>query len=112
MEEERTFITPGVEKRQHRRARLVTEIRCESLGRQEMLLSRDISVGGIFVSTAEPFPNDSEVALVLRLEDAGPLLNCRGRVAYAVKGLGMGIQFSELSEETRGAIEKFVDETA
>jgi PilZ domain len=103
---------PGIEKREHRRARLVTQVRCEALGREEMLLSRDVSVGGVFVSSKEPFPLDSEIALALQLKAGGQSLSAQGKVVYSLKGLGMGIQFVDLSEENRTTLQKFVDEAA
>jgi hypothetical protein len=105
------YVRPEIEQRQHRRAVLVTQVRCESLGRDDLLLSRDISAGGVFVSAKDPFPNDCEVGLALRLHSRGPLITCQGRVVYSLKGLGMGIQFHDLSEETREALAKFVEES-
>lgn len=103
---------PGIEKREHRRARLVTQVRCEALGREEMLLTRDVSVGGVFVSTKEPFPTDSEIAITLQLAAGGPSISASGKVVYSLKNLGMGIQFSELSDDNRATLQKFVDESA
>jgi uncharacterized protein (TIGR02266 family) len=103
---------PGIEKREHRRARLVTQVRCEALGREEMLLTRDVSVGGLFVSTKDPFPMGSEIAVALQLASGAKPLSTRGKVVYSLKGLGMGIQFAELSEDARVTLQKFVDEAA
>lgn len=110
MEQEgQDYVSPEIEKRQHRRAKLVTQLRCEALGQEELLVSRDISVGGMFVTAKEPFPQDSEVVLGFRLTSRDPLIACRGKVVYAIRGLGMGIMFLDLSEDTRQAIQKFVD---
>jgi PilZ domain len=111
-EETQQLMRPGIEKREHRRARLVTQVRCEALGREEMLLTRDVSVGGVFVSAKEPFPMDSEIALALQLATGGTSISASGKVVYSLKGLGMGIQFSDLSDENRTLLQKFVDESA
>jgi PilZ domain len=103
---------PGIEKREHRRARLVTQIRCEALGREEMLLTRDVSVGGVFISAKEPFPMGSDIALELQLASGGEALSARGKVVYSLKGLGMGIQFTDVSAEILATLQKFVDEAA
>lgn len=102
---------PGIEKREHRRARLVTQVRCEALGREEMLLTRDVSVGGVFISAKDPFPMGSEIALTLQLATGGSSLAASGKVVYSLRGLGMGIQFSALSDENRSVLQKFVDES-
>lgn len=103
---------PGIDKREHRRARLVAQVRCEAMGREEILLTRDVSVGGLFISSKEPFPMGSEIALALQLAAGGKALSTRGKVVYSLRGLGMGIQFTDLTEESRAALQKFVDEAA
>ena len=110
-EEGREYITPGIDKRLHRRAKLITEVRCETLGREEILVTRDVSVGGLFISSKNPFPADSEVTLSLRLGPKDPTISYRGKVAYAVQGVGIGVQFVDLSEESLQALQKFVDES-
>jgi hypothetical protein len=111
-EEKQQLQRSGIERRQHRRARRVTQVRCEALGREEMLLTRDISVGGLFVSTKDPFPMGSDIGVALQLITGGESLAAQGRVVYALKGLGMGIQFADLSDDARVTLEKFVDEAA
>jgi hypothetical protein len=106
------LMRPGIDKREHRRARLVTQVRCEALGREEMLLTRDVSVGGVFVSAKDPFPMGSEIALNLQLAAGGNSLAATGKVVYSLLGLGMGIQFTSLTDEHRAALQKFVDESA
>ena len=110
-EQGREHITPEIEKRQHRRVKLLTQVRCETLGREALLLTRDVSAGGVFISTPNPFPANSEVALSFRLGPDDPLLSCRGKVVHAVRGVGMGIQFIESAADARLALQKFVDES-
>ena len=111
-EETQELKRPGIEKREHRRARLVTQVRCEALGREEMLLTRDVSVGGVFVSAKNPFPTGSDIVLSLQLATGGNSLSASGKVVYSLNGLGMGIQFNEITDEHRSALQNFVDEAA
>lgn len=111
-EETQQLTKPGIEKREHRRARLVTQVRCEALGREEMLLTRDVSVGGVFVSAKDPFPIGSDITLSLQLATGGKSLAAAGKVVYSLKGLGMGIQFTDISDEHRSTLQNFVDEAA
>jgi hypothetical protein len=108
-EDTREFATPNIDKREHRRAKLITQVRCEALGREAVLLTRDVSVGGMFVNARDPFPRDSVVTLAFRLDPLAPLFTCHGTVAYAINGLGMGVKFNDPSEEIRQALQKFVD---
>src|SRR5947207_4699849 len=110
-DEGRTFVTPDIDKRLHRRAKLVTQIRCEALGCEEVHVTRDVSVGGLFVSSKNPFPQDSVVSVSFHLRPSQPAISCRGKVVYSLKGLGMGVQFTDLNDLARAALEKFVDES-
>ena len=105
------FITPEIEKRRHRRAKLVTEVKCDALGRDEILLTRDVSVGGTFVTTNTPLPLNSIVGLSFSVGTGAPAICCTGKVVYSKQGMGMGIEFAELKEEDLAALQKFVDES-
>jgi len=110
--EERQFVTPEIGKRRHRRARLVTAVKCDALGRDEILLTRDVSAGGVFVTTNTPLPLDSKVGLAFSLGTGTPAISCTGKVVYSKQGLGMGIEFVGLNEATALALQKFVDESS
>ena len=109
-EQSQEFTTPGIDKRQHRRVRLITQVKCEAVKREELLVTRDVSLGGLFLNTKTPLPLDSVVALAFSLASGVPPISCLGKVVYSMQGLGMGIEFAGLSEESRHALEKFVDE--
>jgi hypothetical protein len=109
--QQREFVTPEIEKRRHRRAKLVTEVKCDALSRDEFLVTRDISAGGLFVITKTPLPLGSLVGLSFSLGTGAPPMTCHGKVVYSQQGLGMGIQFDELSYENLRALEKFIDES-
>ena len=109
-EEEHAYVTPEIEKRKYRRAALVTQIQCESQGTEQIYITRDISVGGLFVKTDAPLPQSSDVQLRFQLTPTGSAITTRGRIAYGVRGLGMGVELAELTAEHREAIQKFVDE--
>ena len=108
--EGREYITPEIEKRQHRRAKLLTHVQCAALGRAEFMLTRDVSVGGMFVTAKDPFPKDSEVALSFSLRAGDPPISSQGKVVYSMRDVGMGIAFVDLSGASLEALQKFVDE--
>ena len=109
--EGREYITPEIERRQYRRVNLVTQIRCEALSREELLVTRDVGVGGLFINSKKVLPLGSEVSLSFRLQPNDPLISCRGKVVCSKGDLGMGIQFLDLGEESRQLLQKFVDES-
>ena len=101
-----------VERRQYRRVKVVTQIHCEALERNEILVTRDVCRGGMFINVKFPLPIDSDVSLIFRLYPTEPAVSCRARVMFSRVGLGMGIQFLDLSREARQALQKFVEEVA
>ncbi len=102
--------SPEIEKRKYRRAKLITQVKCGALGRESVMVTRDISLGGMFVNDPEPFPPKSVVNLAFRLSPTAPLLTCSGKVAYTISGVGMGIMFTEMGGDARQALKEFVDE--
>jgi len=98
------------DKRKFRRAKLVTQVKCEAVGREDIAVARDVSAGGMFLNDPNPFPKNSVVSLAFRLSPTDPLLNCQGEVVYSLKGVGMGIMFTQVSEEIRQVLDKFVNE--
>jgi c-di-GMP-binding flagellar brake protein YcgR len=101
-----------VEKRQYRRAKLIAQVQCVALNRESLTVTRDVSVGGMFLNERDPFPAHSIVNLSFCLKPGGAQMTCRGEVAYAIKGVGMGVRFRDLPEDVRAAIEQFVAEAS
>ena len=106
------LIKAEVERRQYRRVKLVTQVQCEALERNEVMVTRDVSVGGMFINARFPFPKDSELSLTFRFHPAEPAITCRAKVMFSNPGVGMGIQFLGPSAETCQMLQKFVDEVA
>jgi c-di-GMP-binding flagellar brake protein YcgR len=109
--EEVQLVTPQVERRQYRRVKLVTQVQCAALERDEVMLTRDVSVGGMFINTRAPIPIDSELSLTFRLSPVEPAIMCHGKVVFSRAGQGMGIQFVDLNAEAIQRLQKFVDES-
>ena len=110
--EDPQLIKAEVERRQYRRVKLVTQVHCEALERNEIMVTRDVSVGGMFINARFPLPIDSELSLTFRLYPTEPAITCRAKVMFSRVGLGMGIQFLDLSAEAHQMLQKFVDEVA
>jgi c-di-GMP-binding flagellar brake protein YcgR len=101
-----------MERRQYRRVKLVAQVHCDSLDRHEIMVTRDVSVGGMFIMARFPIPIDSELSLIFRLYPADPAITCRAIVMFSRVGLGMGVQFVDLDAEAHEKLQKFVDEVA
>lgn len=93
-------------RRRHPRTRFVTQIGYEDgtfLG-----ASRDISVGGMFIETKQPFPEGAVFNLQFELGDGGAAIQVEAVVRYAIRNLCMGIEFVNLTPQDRTRIEAYV----
>jgi PilZ domain-containing protein len=66
----------------------------------------DISPRGIFINTPQPFPEGAVLEVQFRLTRTNVVVKARGEVRYCLPGVGIGVEFVEISPEARGAIEK------
>ena len=93
-----------IERRRYPRAHPATEVHCELLGNEELFTIRDLSAGGAFIETPQPLPAASEVTVSVHLRPQDPLVTCSGRVVYSLDGVGMGIEFFDVSGELGRAV--------
>lgn len=79
------------------------------------LCTRDISKGGMFVTTDSPPPMRSKVTVRLQLPHDAGVLEATGEVVHVMGGgnvgpvLGFGLQFDELSDRRRAMLDRLVD---
>jgi type IV pilus assembly protein PilZ len=85
----------------------------ESYGELRQCLMTNISRGGVFVATQKPLPMGTPFLLRIEIADSDELLELRGEVATVNTGAdmqseeeGMGIRFSNLSEEQQAQVQK------
>jgi DNA-binding response OmpR family regulator len=67
----------------------------------------DLSLGGCYVETESPFPQNS--AIDLCLADTGMEIHTAGLVRVMHPGYGMGIEFSAVSPEQRRDVGQFIE---
>ena len=108
--EDPQIIKVEVERRQHRRVKLMAQVHCEALERKEIMVTRDVSIGGMFINAKFPLPMDSELSLTFRPYPTEPAIACRAKVMFSRLGMGMGIQFVDLSADALPMLRKFIDE--
>ena len=79
----------------------------------------NISKGGVFIETKEPFPVSSEIDLALELPESQSTIHAQGRVAWTYdikKGgplvvvHGMGIKFTDIKPDEIKALETYIEE--
>jgi hypothetical protein len=66
----------------------------------------DISPHGIFINTPLSFPEGAVLSIEFRLTRSNIKLKIRGEVRYCLPGVGIGVEFINISSEARRAIEE------
>ena len=106
------LIKAEIERRRYRRAKVAAQVHCEALERKEVMVTRHVSIGGMFIDAKFPLPIESELTVTFRLDPTGPPVTCNAKVMFSRVNTGMGIQFVDLTAEARQLIQEFVDEVA
>jgi len=70
--------------------------------------TRDISRGGICIQTMDPLPAGTPLSLTMRLPGSGAEISAPGRIIWADRRLGMGVQFERLAAEHQGQVDHFI----
>ena len=66
----------------------------------------DISPRGIFINTPRPFPEGAVLRIEFRFSRTDVLVKARAEVRYCLPGVGVGVEFVEISPEAQRAIEE------
>lgn len=76
-------------------------------GEREDIVTRppDISTRGMFINTSRVFPEGAVLNVRFTLAISGEEVHARGEVRYCLPGVGVGVEFIEISEEAVRAIE-------
>ncbi|HXW56314.1 MAG TPA: PilZ domain-containing protein [Candidatus Cybelea sp.] len=94
-----------------RRISTVRELSVIYEGRSEEIALRppDISARGMFINTRHHFPEGAVLNVQFRLGQTGTEVTTRAEVRYCLPGVGVGIEFVNISEQALEAIEKEVN---
>ncbi len=84
----------------------------------ELLYSTNISEGGLFLETVNPFPAGTKLLLRFNLPNSDKIIEVVGEVVYKVEEIfdieewdlpGMGIRFMAVNPEDAALIRKFIE---
>jgi len=108
-----------IERRQYPRAPLRVRASCIEGERIYHKYTLNISEGGIFIETDEPFPPATELEMIIPLPLPEPSITVKGMVVRIVRKEeaeesqppGMGIRFLNLKPEDAGKIRKYIEST-
>ena len=92
------------ERRQFDRSRLIVDVYFDGGEATGVASTRDLSLGGIYLSTKANIPIGS--TLTLRIPVGVQRAVIKGDVVYSNPGQGVGVRFHRLSEEARAVMER------
>lgn len=83
-------------------------------GYSESIITRppDISTRGMFINTNRVFPEGAVLNVQFSLAVSGVEIRSRAEVRYCLAGVGVGVEFVEISPESVDAIQKEIERTA
>lgn len=101
------------DRREHQRAplRLLVQFRFHSFEDFLEEYSGNISAGGVFIETEEPYEEGAVIFLQFKLEDGETLIEGMGRVVRVLEPegenakSGMGVEFLSFDDQTRALID-------
>lgn len=76
----------------------------EGYGDEVPLQTADFSAQGMFVHTSAEFPEGAVIVMKFRLGRSNVEVKTRCEVRYCLPGVGIGVEFIEISEEDRQSI--------
>lgn len=92
------------ERRGSDRKKLIVDVKFDGGDATGIANTRDIGVGGLYMTTNEDFETGDEVSLTMTL--AGDDFNVQGVITYLDAGQGVGIRFKDLSEKHQSQLNK------
>jgi len=95
-------ISPD-ERRKFDRSRLIVDVHFDGADSTGVASTKDISPGGLYLTTQEKIPVGTTLALRIPLGDKYVVVNAE--VVYSNPGAGVGVKFRDLSDESRALIE-------
>jgi hypothetical protein len=92
------------ERRQFDRSRLIVDVHFDGADSIGVASTKDISLGGLYMSTQAHIPKGATLTLRIPLGDGSAVL--KGDVVYSNPGHGVGVRFHRMSDEARALMER------
>ena len=92
------------DRRRYDRSRLIVDVHFDGAESTGVASTKDISPGGLYMSTQTRIPVGAMLAL--RIPLANDHVIVKGEVVYSNPGEGVGVKFHELPDDTRRALER------
>ena len=104
IDEDRDEESTADERRHYDRSRLIVDVSFDGGDATGVASTKDISLGGLYMSTQTEIPTGKTLAL--RLDLGGQQVIVKGDVVYSNPGHGVGVRFHRLGEDVRLLMER------
>ncbi len=86
----------------------IRQIAVQYEGTEERIISRvpDVSTTGMFINTSRAYVEGAVLNLSFSLALSGVEVQARGEVRYSLPGVGVGVQFVDITENAIHSIER------
>jgi len=102
-------VRGGQERRAHPRFKSVNSVEIYSDKQNAPIRARtgDLSLGGCFIEMPNPLPKGTDIKAALWVRDSK--LWVRARVITSTPGYGIGVQFTEISDQEKNQLKQFFE---
>ena len=90
------------ERRRYDRARVIVDVFFDGHDSTGVASTKDISLGGLYMNTKADVPEGGR--LMVRIPFGERQLVCTAEVVYRNPGLGLGVRFLDLSDDSRAML--------
>jgi hypothetical protein len=92
------------ERRAHDRSRLILDVFFDGEDITGVVSTKDISAGGLYMNTQAAIPQGAILIVRIPFRPDATVV-CRAEVIYSEPGRGLGLRFTDLSDEGRAVLE-------
>jgi PilZ domain len=93
------------ERRSHDRTRLIVDVHFNGQDATGVASTKDISLGGFYMNTKADIAQGEELMVRIPIAVNKDIV-CNAEVVYTNPGLGLGVRFTDLSDEARLILEQ------
>jgi hypothetical protein len=99
------------DRRAHPRFKTVNSVEIHSEGQQGPIRARtaDLSIGGCYIEMPNPIPKGTQIKIGIWVNDVK--LWTEGRVVTSTPGFGIGVQFTQITEDDQRQLQQFLEST-
>jgi len=102
-----TDARAAAERRTSDRKKLIVDVRFDGGDGTGIANTRDIGVGGLYMTTTAPLGMGTPVMMTLSLGER--MMNIGGVVVYSDPGHGVGVRFRDINDEDREILTRELD---